>query len=548
MKRPGRILVVDDVPRWRQVLRSVLESGGYYVETAASIEETKERLRNDRFHLLTLDINLEDDTSESNTEGMEFLRTLEGFGGPGSLKVIMLSAYGTKRQMRESLFKLKHLVVDFQAKEDFDDVELLSQLKELFRGKAEPNDPTLDINLELEINWQHVASPEQLVYGTYYGGERISRDTPELARRAAEELEDLLCRLFHSAESLLVQPLAGGRSGAGVMLVERFDATGGSPPVVVKFGAVEDIEPEHAHFEKYVQGRVGGGRTTTILGEPRYTQRLGGIVYSTLGARGDRFESFERFYQRATADEIKQVLHRLFFEVCHSWYENLDRRSIHNLTDEYLKLLRFGPEAVSRAIGERFKGVQGKQQLQFTKLGLQHLFPNPVQILERPPLLRPTYSCITHGDLHAQNILVDDDRHAWLIDFLRTGPGHVLRDVALLDSSVRVQLLAADDADLGERWQLEQALWGVRRFSELDALPPTLPTSNESLAKAYAVSLQLRQIARQLLRLNDDFGEYVIASFFCTLNLTRFYGLPMVQREHALLAASIMAGHPTFAS
>jgi hypothetical protein len=261
-----------------------------------------------------------------------------------------------------------------------------------------------------------------------------------------------------------------------------------------------------------------------------------------LGAAGERFESFEHFYLRADVPQIQAVIQRLFFDTCRTWYNNPGVRRVHNLTEEYLGTLGYTAARLERALDERFKGVQGRQRLQFRALGDAPAFSNPLALLHRQPFLRSTFVCPTHGDLHAQNILVDSDLHAWLIDFLRTGPGHILRDVALLDTAVRIQLLPAEQATLEERWLLERTLWTTPRFSDLARLPDALPSDNPALQKAYTIARFLRaQIAQQIVLRSDDFSEYTIASFYYALNLIRFYSLPMVQREHALLAAGIMA-------
>lgn len=49
-------------------------------------------------------------------------------------------------------------------------------------------------------------------------------------------------------------------------------------------------------------------------------------------------------------------------------------------------------------------------------------------------------------------------------------------------------------------------------------------------------------IARRLVQQNpgDDMSEYHIASLYTLINTIRLYWLPVAQREHALLAASLL--------
>lgn len=156
--------------------------------------------------------------------------------------------------------------------------------------------------------------------------------------------------------------------------------------------------------------------------------------------------------------------------------------------------------------------------------------------------MRPTYLCTTHGDFNQHNILIDSTKHTWLIDFQSTGRGHILRDVAQLDSEIRFFLLKSPDATMEERLMMEETLCSIGRFQQLEQLSTALKTSNHLLAKAYTTILHLRTLARKLItqNTNDDMSEYYIALLYNALNTTRFYSLPARQREHALLCGSLL--------
>src|SRR3954467_15839039 len=105
MERVGRILVVDDNPRWRDLLSESLQQYGFHVDTAATAEEVLRRLSETFNHLLVLDIRLED-ADESNIDGMKLMQPLHQQGLTSAndhglindLHVIMLSAFDTKEQ------------------------------------------------------------------------------------------------------------------------------------------------------------------------------------------------------------------------------------------------------------------------------------------------------------------------------------------------------------------------------------------------------------------------------------------------------------------
>jgi hypothetical protein len=339
----------------------------------------------------------------------------------------------------------------------------------------------------------------------------------------------------------MVKPLTPGYSGSAVLLATPFYADGAGQPVVVKFGDFRDIDLEYSNYRKYVQHFVGDARSTNVV-ELSRTPRLGGIVYSLLGSPSSRLESFGSFYSHANISEIKLLLTRLFQETCGQWYANPGRVQLQDLSEEYQHRLGLTTENLDQALSEGLKSVQGKHKLRFDSLPGERTFTNPISAISNQRFLRPTYTCTVHGDLNESNVLVDDAGHAWLIDFGQTGPGHILRDVAELDSIVRFQLLGADQASLSERLEMEEALCNTERFSQIEELEATLETSNTALAKAYSTAVYLRTLSHRLVpkKPNDDISEYYIALLYYALKTIRFYSLPTLQRQHALLSASLL--------
>jgi len=535
MSRKGRILIVDDNANWREELIESLEHAQYIVDSAATSAETLKKLQQALYHVVVLDIRLDEsgqDGNEPNVDGIAILKELERQGLSEATRVIMLSAHGTKELMRIAFRKYK--VVDFLTKDEFDNREFLELLKQIFAREVKTN-------LDLTIHWPPESQLEQFVLNLHVNGTRMKRGTT-LQTHIVAELDDLLCRLFHEATSIIIRPLSPGKSGTGVLRVQPFYASGGAGhEVVVKFGDVHKIEEEYQNFQKHVQPFLGGARSTTVLAL-RHTTHLGGIVYNLLGSERDRFTDFGSFYQQAPLEEITDALDRLFRDTCGAWYAGPGQLQALNLTREYQPLSGYAPEKLEQLRIDQLKGVQGKQHLSFESLPGTRTFPNPILAITGLSLVRPTYACITHGDFNLHNLLVDQTRYIWLIDFQGTGHSHILRDVATLDSVIRFQLLASNEASLEDRLHMEEALNEIDRFSQVDQLIHAFSTSNKALAKTYATVVHLRMIARQLVSRNphDDMSEYFIALLYNALRTLPFSSLQAGQREHALMSASLL--------
>jgi DNA-binding response OmpR family regulator len=529
MIRKGRVLIVEDDARWQAVVGDTLKRGGFHVDTAGTITTAQKCLEESFFHLAVLDLHMD---QANGAEGLTLLREIRERGLNESMSVIMLTGMGTKEQMREAFAQYK--VMDFLAKKDFDNLEFLNQVRRIF-------DHLLKINLDLKVHWQQMSGPEDAVTNLLLDGKRLKPEDP-MHQTITAEFDDLLCRLYHNAESVIVKRLATGHSGAGLLWVQPFyKETGGAHPSVLKFGDFREIAIEFRNWNNYVKSFVSGGRNTAIQDPLGRTPRLGGITYSLLEAPGEQLASFGDFYKQATQPDINNVLTRLFTETCSSWYGNAGRLQPYDLTQDYVELMGLSREKIERAFEEKLKSVQGKLQLHFNSLPSDRRFTNPVYALDQR-FVRPTYVCTTHGDFNESNILVDNTGHSWLIDFRRTGPGHILRDIAELDATVRFRLLGRDDATLEERLEMEERLCSIQHFNQIDSLSSFTP-QNEAVAKAYATSVHLRSIARKLVSQNpnDDISEYYIALFYFSINMLRFYYLPTIQREHALLSASLLA-------
>ena len=85
----GRILVVDDDPQIRRVMRVTLTGQGYEVDDARSGDAALEKLRAARFDLVLLDMNL---------PGLSGLETCREIRGQSEIAIIMLTVRDSEEE------------------------------------------------------------------------------------------------------------------------------------------------------------------------------------------------------------------------------------------------------------------------------------------------------------------------------------------------------------------------------------------------------------------------------------------------------------------
>jgi two-component system KDP operon response regulator KdpE len=116
----GRILVVDDEPQLRRVLRSTLSALGFIVADAESGEAALERVREEKFDLILLDINM---------PGLSGLETCRAIRAKSEVSILMLTVRGRTEDKIEALDS----GADGYVTKPFDVNELLARIRAALR-------------------------------------------------------------------------------------------------------------------------------------------------------------------------------------------------------------------------------------------------------------------------------------------------------------------------------------------------------------------------------------------------------------------------------
>jgi len=284
-----------------------------------------------------------------------------------------------------------------------------------------------------------------------------------------------------------------------------------------------------------VRPYIETSRYASQEGSPQYTLRVGGIIYTLFGADLDKVQDLSIFYEQNEPSEINGLLHSLFSDTCELWYSNSERRSKQDIPALYSKMLHISLEKLEIALRKEPKLARYRPDaVTFKFPGMTHSFINPIYWLGKH-FYADTEFCITHGDMHSRNILIDDLGQAWLIDFARTGEAHILRDFAELESDIKFALL--DEADVTTLCDFELALLSPDHLDDDSNLGDRFDRIR--VKKAFTVVCGLRKLASRFY-LAADIQEYYQALLYQTLNVVRLKHIGPLKKQHALLAAALI--------
>jgi len=136
----GRILLVDDEPQIRRVMRTTLIDHGYEVSEARTGEEALEKVREDRFDLILLDVNM---------PGMGGIEACRALRSGSDAAILMLTIRNTERDKVGAL----DAGADDYVTKPFSTPELLARIRAaLRRTPLNLDEAPLRITLEGEID------------------------------------------------------------------------------------------------------------------------------------------------------------------------------------------------------------------------------------------------------------------------------------------------------------------------------------------------------------------------------------------------------------
>jgi two-component system, OmpR family, KDP operon response regulator KdpE len=136
----GHILVVDDEPQIRRVMRVSLSSQGYQVSEVKTGEDALDKIREEKFDLILLDMNL---------PGLDGLATCREIREGSDVAIIMLTVRSTEQDKVKAL----DAGADDYVTKPFSTPELLARIRAALRRTVHGGEESAPIVLdELEIN------------------------------------------------------------------------------------------------------------------------------------------------------------------------------------------------------------------------------------------------------------------------------------------------------------------------------------------------------------------------------------------------------------
>jgi len=507
-----RVLVVDDDVRVQSDLVEMLAPANYDVRAVQGsggtlIQNAKQSAEHFRPHIAIVDLCLWGDSAPDQS-GLEVIEALE------SAHCILYSAYLNVQVTRQARADR----VTWVSKAE-DPQQLLDAVEDAARTVcALPGMPSISA----PADWSPIEIVEALL---------PNQDLPP-----AGLVHDLIKQLFPESHTITLEPLeddtmVAGAVGRGRSVLIKVWRDGKRNPVVLKLGPTERIRQEADNYRQYIDENVRGRFYAGMVEQPCYFWDLGGVLYAFMDTRLNDLSSFAAFYrQHEDPTVLLRPLNHLISEVWGDFYRDSDGPT-EPLFDAYDRVLRL-TERLSRPIA---------QNLEWPPTGsLPQGLPNPVSWVQQhkqDASRLHTRLAVTHGDLHGDNLFVDAD-HAWVIDYERSGPGPILRDVTELEVDILTRLVVPEHVGQSDFYALAAALADATEPKAV-LVPLIGPSADREITKALQTIQSLRALAHRSIQI-PDMREYYWGLLLDALFVALLRTTPTFQQERALILSAVL--------
>lgn len=332
---------------------------------------------------------------------------------------------------------------------------------------------------------------------------------------------------YINGRNILLTPLSGGKSGSHVfkMIAKNPESNISSVPAVLKISKRKYAEEELENYNRFVKWILPYSWRVDLLGVG-FTKSYGAVCHSFVLSGREEFDSLTHFISYGKVDVVKNILSKIFNPDMRSWYSEKLIQYENNINERYLNKY-FTKDSAKDNSAKRFAKYcqeifHGSVVTNTYVKVFGHRYPLPMDCLFGQPNGK-YQSCICHGDMNSNNIIVAKNGEIIFIDFQHTGRGHVFEDFITMESSIR--LFFCNSADNREKVQWKDIFKWEERITSV--------SDNKTLSPLYQIIADIRSRAQKNFP-EENFRNYYYGVAAINCKLLRLPNLSDEQKGYLL--------------
>lgn len=357
-----------------------------------------------------------------------------------------------------------------------------------------------------------------------------------------EPNKKFMARLLYTDSSRLVlTPLHGGYSAQTYHVTSYDHEARKMRPTVLKVASRALITRESERCQKYALPYIFNN-CAVVLGTERFGDSMA-LRYNFVGIGGEasQLKWLTHYYHESDLDFLEPLFDKVFLQILKPWYGQPVKKTIFPFKD-HDPTRTFFPHIYKTA--EEILGIsEADQTVNIPEFDRPVV--NPYWFLKREYERNREWSLeyntgICHGDLNMQNILLDENRNIYLIDFSETRPRSIVSDFARLEA-----IFLVDNAPVEDETDMKSYLDFIQRFYECRNLGdrPEIKYAgkhHEKVAKNAGLTLKMRSYAFASAEGEQNLAPYYIALLEWVLPMVCYTSLPYPLKRLSMIVSSLL--------
>jgi len=337
-----------------------------------------------------------------------------------------------------------------------------------------------------------------------------------------EEKKLILSAIPKDCTGVLLSPMDKGLSGSKVFSA-RFIRKRQSKPYIIKIGQKRKLEQEAFAIIEYACPHILGISPPILrkgLRKAMLVQEFAGV------SPNSKLVSLRQYIRYS--DNPKNLINKIFNGRFSNWYtdsgDTVSQFRLESIFEWY-----FAKVTIGNIYPDNWDDlkiwVEKISNIKWTNVQelIHHISPREIKSI----------SSIIHGDLHSQNILIDESGECWPIDFAWCNDdSSPVVDAVMLECSLKFMAIP-QRSDLRSMIEIENLL-SLEAYPDIKII--SMPYCTE-ISKAIEGVLEVRRIAIEEMKIS--FSDYRLALFAMTYTLST---RPQLNRPFALASLQILSG------
>ncbi len=320
--------------------------------------------------------------------------------------------------------------------------------------------------------------------------------------------------------------MSAGYSGSEVYRISAFTQSElKCINAVIKISTKDNYIEEMGNYLKFVKWYLPYTFRPELIGRAE-TKDYGALCYSFAYNDEEPFKSLTEHLRAGDSDKLRFAIDSIFDPKHQRWYHEKNIEQSQNITkyyfDKWFSNRNFNEKEFCQIIRKTGSQVHDNKVV----INMQQ-YPKPEGFLLG--ITRNEYkTCICHGDLNSDNILMADKGGLTLIDFQNTKRGHIFEDFVVFETCIRLHVKYSEEFAV-----LIDDEWALNESAISDTLDFNVVNHSDIKSDFYPQILKLRAFAKRNAP-NESWGNYFYALALYCFRLLRIDTLQPWQKEQVV--------------